>query len=225
MKNIILIFTVFILYFNCNSQNSFFKNKKLEYNSTISKYQNIDVPFNQKLESYEIQSELNLYKLENLKVNSDKINFDLRNIFLPNILNDSIHNFSKSYIYGHKKNIFGKNLYLYQEIYDNKQGYHDGLEYYKIGLLLIEYNGKIKSWVKVFKSNIDTEKALESYLFENYVIVIESYDSSYDVVIIGKKKNIKYKYVVFQIKDDGTVRLLGKLKSEKIKKVWLNKTK
>ena len=46
-----------------------------------------------------------------------------------------------------------------------------------------------------------------------------------NVVIIVNKKNIKYKYVVFQIKDDGTVRLLGKLKSEKIKKVWLNKTK
>lgn len=220
MKNTIYIFFWVLFCFNCTAQTSIFKNKKLIYDANISIFQNINIPSKEKFKYFKIESELNLHKLENLKIKSDKFDYDFRFIFLPEVFNDSFSKFGEALIYG-SKTLCKNNLYLYREIYTNNNDKINEIQFYKVGLLLIENSGYTKSWIKVFESDIDSERSLRSYLFNNYIVIIKSFDSSYDVAIAGREKKMLYKYVIFLIEEDGNVILLNNKESEKIKRKWL----
>lgn len=196
-----------------------YKKTELVFDQSLGYIENVNIKSIKNYNSLQLLKQLNLNCLKKERVETNKIEFG-ENKVLPNYWNFAhLKNSLVGYYYG-IQSVLGNNLYLYTEDFQNEDEKFNSNQYHQVGLLLIERNGNFISWVKVFETNIDSEKFLESFLYKNYIILIETLDWGYDVIDVNSKKQVKYKYIVLEIKSDGNVIKLEKKASEKIKKEW-----
>jgi hypothetical protein len=216
MKKIIFLSSLFFLLLSCKEKNKFGINQDmLEYDQSLATIQSVKILSPKKINCSKLDNRLNLKFLEDKKTKMDKIVFNDHSL-LPIFWDSSyLKNSLAGYCYG-VKSILGNNLYFYTEDFKNENERFEENQYHQVGLLLIERNGYFVTWVKIYETDIDSEKFLESFLFDNYIICVETTNPAYDVVYEGSEKLKKYKYVVFKISKDGNVLRLNKIESNKI---------
>lgn len=219
MKNKIS-FILFILFFNVNAQKNLYRNKKLVFDNQITQIQHTNIKFNKKIKDFRLEESLVIFPFEKNKLNIGEIKFEDYSNF-PVYWNYWTNPFFKDnlggFCYG-KKKIFDNNLLLYSVNFKN---YIQYLESGTIGLLLIENKSKIKCFIKVFEDKITNIKSLESFLFDNYIFVVETTYTNSDKINTVDKKEDNYKYMVYELKYGGNIVELNKIDSEKIKENYL----
>ncbi|WP_026714018.1 hypothetical protein [Flavobacterium daejeonense] len=216
MKKNIYLLSFFIILLSCAKEPKLdFKNGDLNYDQSLAIIQSIKIVAPKITNCPPLGSHLNLNYLGNKKVEINKIVFKNYNSF-PLFWDLSyLKNSLTGYCYG-MSCVLGNNLYLYTEDFKDDNKKNEENQYHQVGLLLIEKNNNFVTWVKVSETDIDSEKSLESFLYDNYIIIIETNNWNYDVVESNKKKQIKYRYVVLEIKGKGNLIVLNKKESNKI---------
>jgi hypothetical protein len=221
MKKNIYLLCLFLLISSCKEKNKWNINQEmLEYDQSLVTIQNVKIVSQKKTNCFELDNRLNFKFLEKKKIKIDKIAFKDYSL-LPIFWDLSyLKNSLVGYCYG-VKSILGNNLYLYTEDFQNENERFEENQYHQVGLLLIERNGYFVTWVKVCENDIDNEKSFESYLFDNYIISIETLNWNYDVIDEANKKEESFKYVVLEIKSQGNLVILIKDESKKIIEKYL----
>lgn len=78
---------------------------------------------------------------------------------------------------------------------------------------------KINYRLKIYENAIFNKRKIESLIFENFIIVVESINESFDVSVEGKKAEIDHSFVIFQITENGMKALPEKEAIKILKKV------
>lgn len=214
MKKNIYLLSFFIISLSCTKESKFdFKNGDLNYDQSLAIIQSIKIVPPKITNCPQLGSHLNL--LGNKRIEINKVvfkNYNSLPLFwdLPYLKNSLT-----GYCYG-MSSVLGNNLYLYTEDFKDDNKKNEENQFHQVGLLLVENHNKFVTWIKVCETDIDSEKSLESFLYDNYIIIIEANNWNYDVVDSNKKKQIKYKYVVLEIKDKGNLIVLNKKESKEI---------
>jgi hypothetical protein len=129
---------------------------------------------------------------------------------------------SHNFIYGKRRLqnleiIFYTNEYLPWEndgkiLYDKTEGF-----------LLLLKGDKTAYAAKTFESKIDSEKILVSYLFDNYIILIEKIDYGFDTVINNQNnKDVEYSFAILELLLDGKLNILKEQQARKIANKYLS---
>jgi hypothetical protein len=213
MKRHTTLLIAFLLSFQVQYSQKY-NRKKMKFDSSITVFSKINADYKEDIKYPKLVSELNLLSLLNNRRKVQKINFSDTSFF-PSYWKLPLNKIVGAYIYG-TKDVFSNELFLYTEIYSNELDKVNEMQYHETGLILIKNKDKLVSSLKVFETDIDSEKFLESFLFDNYVICIETTDWGYDIVDNANKKKVEYKYVVFKISEQGNILRLDKIESRKI---------
>ena len=222
------LFSLLFISLSTQAQNTEkFKNEKFTFDPSITQFQKVNIESFTEIKGKKISSDLNLFKLEKEKKEVKKIKFqDFTLLPFEWGASYKYNAFYTPFCYGVKE-IKKNKLILYNEFFKDEKEAYKLLQYHKVGLLLIKNNNRITFWIKVFEFNdfINREKILTSYFFDKYVIIIESINPSYDFYIDDKKEKVFYKYVIFEIKENGDAVILNKRQSDKIRKSFLFQVK
>ncbi|WP_268225818.1 hypothetical protein [Sinomicrobium oceani] len=161
---------------------------------------------------------------ENLNLHFIKGKKEVKSIdFLP-IEADDFYGKPDNYLYGYNC-ILDYSLILYSNEYlPWKTG--DEVHYSKKeGFLLVSEDNKIISYLKVFDSELDSSHFLRSFLYDNFIIILQSINHSYDVIEEGKEPEIDYCFVVVEVTKKGEMQVMAEEKGKAIVRKYLSNDK
>lgn len=214
--NILLPFLFLLLFINSYCQNKMKYNKDIVVNEKVVRAKKVNV-CDEKIDI--LQEDLNLNFIESKKrvKRFGMIPFQRKK-------DEKIHN----YIYG-KKFFHDFTMFLYSNEYNPWKDDKGILSYGKIeGFLVIIKRGKVLQYIKVFDSELDNELFLKSFLFDNYVIIIQIIDHGYDLLELDENNKIieelvDYSFSVVELKKQGKIKSLNEKKGREIARKYLSK--
>ncbi|RFN59736.1 hypothetical protein [Marixanthomonas ophiurae] len=193
---------------------SFYAFSQLEYDATLPSIQKCseNISINDSVANINFPDNVRNIGLLNNKMKVEKIEL------IPSPENKQLYGVEADHYFYGSRAVFGYKMILYSNEYlpwfSNNEKVYTTTEAYT---LIVNKNSVVLGILKTFDDfYMKEEEYLKSFFCDNYILVVKSFDNSYDVNIQGKDSEVSYTYAVVELTEKGKLIVLSEEKGKKI---------